>query len=240
MPKELTLSQGYVAIVDDEDYEQLSTWKWSLHTNPSGTMYARRRGWDGAKLCWIWMHRAVTQCPIGMDVDHINHNGLDNRKENLRVCSRSQNHQNKRKQRKYKGSQYKGVYPYNKTSFWIAQVENKKLGIYRTELDAAIAYDLAALELFGVYALLNFPSHDYTETKAPESIRLKSGKTSPYRGVCFHAAAKKYVATLRHQGQNHYLGLYETAEEAALAYDTKAKELCGCGAKLNFPNEVKP
>ena len=115
------------------------------------------------------MHREITNAPKGMQVDHINGNTLDNRKENLRVCTRSQNMMNRGKQNNNK-SGYKGVsymkkkdpnYEYPKP--WRAQIKcptNQKvihLGCYKYPEQAARAYDKKAIELFGEYAQLNFP-----------------------------------------------------------------------------------
>ena len=93
-----------------------------------------------------------------LDVDHINHDGLDNRKENLRICTRSQNMMN---QRVYKNNKsgYKGVYWHKANSYWVSQIrKNKKsiyLGYFKDKTVAAKAYNKAALEIFGKYALLN-------------------------------------------------------------------------------------
>ena len=96
--KEIPLSKGFVALVDDEDYEFLSQWKW--HVNIRGTnKYAQSRkyirGVGNDKM--VKMHRLVMKPKNGEDVDHINGNSLDNRKQNLRLCSRGQNVSNKRK-----------------------------------------------------------------------------------------------------------------------------------------------
>lgn len=82
--KEIPLTQGYVTLVDDADYEWLSRWKWHYHGG-----YAERG--DG-----VLMHREITDCPAGKEVDHINHDPLDNRRENLRVVTRWQNMLNRR------------------------------------------------------------------------------------------------------------------------------------------------
>ena len=84
--KEIKLSNGYVSLVDDGDYKMLKQFKWSAIVTPR-TAYAYRSYWDKEKksVRSVSMHRLIMDFPDGMQVDHINHNGLDNRKENLRV-----------------------------------------------------------------------------------------------------------------------------------------------------------
>lgn len=90
-------------------------------------------------------------------VDHINHNGLDNRKSNLRVCTVQQNTQNKNKDRGCTSS-YKGVSKRSRGSRWVVMVRNKHVGYFDTELLAAKAYDEEAKKQYGEYACLNFPN----------------------------------------------------------------------------------
>lgn len=105
------------------------------------------------------MHRAILNVPKGYKTDHRNHNGLDNRKQNLRIATNSENQQNQ-KIRKNGTSQYKGVSWNSKHKLWYAQIKlNNKvkwLGDYKNEIEAAKAYDEAAKELFGEFALTNF------------------------------------------------------------------------------------
>jgi hypothetical protein len=94
-----------------------------------------------------------------MEVDHWNHDGLDNRRENLRVCTKAQNNHNCRKHRwhngEYTSSKYKGVC-WNKTEKkWMAYIHRKTLGYFRTEEEAALAYNAAATRDFGEFAVLN-------------------------------------------------------------------------------------
>lgn len=156
--KEIKLTQGYVALVDDEDYEYLNQWKW--YANQRGKYYYARRTLrnEQNKFSWITMHRLIMNPPKGMDVDHINHNTLDNRKCNLRVCTRSQNCRNTTPCGK---SKYLGVYfSYYKDKSYIhsdilINGKKKHLGSFKTEEDAALAYNKTALELYGEYANLN-------------------------------------------------------------------------------------
>lgn len=147
--KEIVLSNGMVTLVDDDDFDRVNKTNWYYHKQ-CGIAYNSKRD----KL-----HRYV----LGVNdpkvfVDHINHNKLDNRKENLRICSKQQNNSNKLKQ-DGKTSPYKGVHLEAKSAKWISQItfnyENIFLGRYDSEIQAAIAYNNAAVKYFGEFALLN-------------------------------------------------------------------------------------
>ena len=109
------------------------------------------------------MHRLITNAPKGLMVDHINHNGLDNRRKNLRLCTVSQNNRNRRPiTRPNKGSKYKGVTFDKKRNLFKAEIQHNKkkyfLGRFKSQIKAAQAYDKKARELFGEFAYLNFPA----------------------------------------------------------------------------------
>lgn len=118
----------------------------------------RKSEFPGTKL--ISMHRQITGVVDGMDVDHINGDGLDNRRENLRICSHADNQKSHRKHVSWAGkptaSKYKGVHWHRKNSKWCAKLANKYIGSFQIEEDAAIAYDNKARELFGAFAKTNF------------------------------------------------------------------------------------
>jgi hypothetical protein len=107
----------------------------------------------------IYMHLEIMSAPDGMEVDHMNGNGLDNRRENLRLCTRAQNRMNSVK-RIGKSSTFKGVYWHKNCRKWRAslKLDGKEIhiGYFNTELEAAEAYDEKALELFGEFAKPNF------------------------------------------------------------------------------------
>jgi len=155
--KEIPLTQGKVAIVDDEDFEELNQHKWCLSGDGK---YARRCIGNNIG---IYMHSVIVNTPKGMETDHINHNTLDNQRENLRVCTGSQNMKNRDKQNN-NTSGYKGVtYITNKTKRvkrWLAQTMEKRkhivIGYFNTAEEAALAYDKYALENHGEFAITNF------------------------------------------------------------------------------------
>lgn len=149
-------SNGAVVIVDAEDYDKLSKIKWRL-VNQGNTQYAVSGKRVNRKVKRIFMHRVIMNTPKGFCTDHVNHNGLDNRKKNLRICTNSQNQMNKIKNNQC-ALKYKGVWKskYNK---WIANLELNGKGIYlgtfNTEVEAALAYNTGALRYFGEFAFLN-------------------------------------------------------------------------------------
>jgi len=156
----IPLTKGQNAIVDVEDFEQMNQWNWCAHWNErSQTFYATRNNGRDVK-----MHRVILGCKKGEEVDHINHNGLDNRKSNLRKCSSSQNSCNRR-MRKDNTSGIKGVYWYKLRAQWKAQIQvngkNKHLGFFSSKEEAAQIYSEAAKKLHGEFAFpgqLNYPA----------------------------------------------------------------------------------
>jgi hypothetical protein len=155
----IKLKDNYFVMVDDEDYERISQIKWSLHdkTNKSLMIYARSTKKYGS----IYMHRFIMNANKDQKIDHINGNGLDNRKENLRFATHQENNFNKKP---YENNQcgYKGVRQVNNRSKpYIATITYNALaryiGSYYTVEEAAKAYDKKATELFGEFAYLNFP-----------------------------------------------------------------------------------
>ena len=157
--KKIPLTQGKFALIDDEDFELLSQHKW-FAAKLGKTFYAARKIYCKPKQTTRYMHRQILRPEKQKEVDHINHDGLDNRRCNLRVCTRSQNLQNQRFSRGG-SSKYRGIYYSRKKNKWRAQIgikAHKKtyLGYFDDEKEAAKAYDVAAKELFGEFACLNF------------------------------------------------------------------------------------
>jgi hypothetical protein len=160
--KLIPLTQGHFAIVDDADFENVNQHKWSYHHTGYAMRQVRvRPGRGGQKN--EWLHRRLMQPGEGLEVDHINHNKLDNRRANLRVCTKQQNRQNRKA---YKGtsSGFKGVTWNTREQKWYVKIsvngQRKHIGVFDSAEDAARAYDVAAREHFGAFACLNFPSKD--------------------------------------------------------------------------------
>jgi len=147
---EIMLTKGHKAIVDVVDYDRLirmGTWR----AIPSGnTTYAATMDAELGKQ--LLMHRAILECPDGMVIDHINGNGLDNRRVNLRICSHAENLHNSRPMR---GCRYKGVWRRKGYDLWYAVVNRKRVGSFRSEREAALAYNRAAKQEYGEFAYLN-------------------------------------------------------------------------------------
>ena len=156
--KKIELTQDKFTIVDDDDYPWLSSFKWSV----SADGYAIRNkklGYGKNNKRFEYMHKTVMHCDGSIkQVDHINLDRLDNRKSNLRLCSMEQNRKN-RKKTKNNTSGFKGVYFHKDTEKWLAQIKSDKkhyhLGLFIDKVEAARAYDKAALRLHGEYANIN-------------------------------------------------------------------------------------
>ena len=161
--KELELTKGKVALVDDEDFDRVSSWRWKAvkmgrHWRAVRTIRTGP-GVDGCRGT-IYLHRQITNAPKGMDVDHIDGDSLNNQKSNLRVCTRSENIANSRVQIRKKSSRFKGVIWLKKNSCWQAGITIGGKYIYlkslQLEEDAARCYDEAARTRFGDFARVNF------------------------------------------------------------------------------------
>lgn len=150
--KQIPLTKGLVAIVDDEDYERVSIFKWNAGHNERRTCYAQRATRDKT----IMMHRFILGAQDEQEVDHIDGDGLNNQKSNLRLCSRRENQWHKRG---WAPSGFKGVYPMGKK--WRAVItaygHKHYLGCFDSPVAAARMYDQAARQLHGDFAYLNFP-----------------------------------------------------------------------------------
>lgn len=160
--KEIALTNSPLkAIVDDEWYDYLMQWKWQLGTTGDAIRTARIGEFGKPTQSTVRMHRVVNGTPDGLQTDHRNLNRLDNRTDNLRTATPGQNCGNTPPLRKRadRFSQYKGVCFYIKTQKWRAHIRKdnvlKHLGYFEREIDAAKAYNAAALRVFGEFARLN-------------------------------------------------------------------------------------
>lgn len=157
--KLIPLTQGLFAQVDNRNYDWLMQWNWFAHKN-RGTYYAERWGREGDKRIMIRMHRVIMNTPENMVVDHRDHNGLNCLEENMRNCSDLQNRRNRKA---WGNSKYLGVTIIksgNRNGRITAtiSVNGKKthLAVCKTEIEAAMIYDVKAKEVYGEFANLNF------------------------------------------------------------------------------------
>ncbi len=160
--KRIPLSQGKFAIVDDEDYDWLSKYKWNL-CGEEGRYYGKRSGPRNGKgnQTTIMLHREILGLSPGDSIyaDHIDHDTLNCRKANLRICTASQNRMNTLKHTHHKGrkttSDYKGV-TRSSGGKWSVTVSGQYVGLFDDQLHAAYAYDKKAREIHGQFAHCNF------------------------------------------------------------------------------------
>ena len=157
---EIELTQGKVALIDDEDWSLIKDYRW--RADKKGRTYyavAYVRGSGKKNYRQIYMHTLIMTPKDGEEVDHVDSNGCNNQKYNLRVCSGEQNKRNKQKQQGNYTSKFKGVYWFKRANKWRAQINvaNKSihLGYFLEENDAAKAYNIAALRYFGKFAKIN-------------------------------------------------------------------------------------
>jgi hypothetical protein len=158
--KEIQLTKGKVALVDDEDFEYLNQFKWYASRAKNGFYVHRALKGINRKQIKTSIHRVIMKAEKGIIIDHVDGNGLNNQKNNLRICTLGQNQMNRGAQLNNK-SGFKGVHYFNNTTDknWIAKISyNKKiiyLGSYSNPIDAARAYNEAAIKYHGEFANLN-------------------------------------------------------------------------------------
>lgn len=156
--KELMLTNGTVVKVDDADYDMLNMYSWSMAKSKKLYYAVRTIRYQDGKRKIVLMHRLIMDTPHGMDCDHKDGDGLNNQRDNLRNCTRSQNSQNKVVSCKTR-SGYKGISLDHKRNKWLARIKVGErtlfLGYHDDPIQAALAYNEAALEHFGEYAKIN-------------------------------------------------------------------------------------
>lgn len=172
--------------------------------------------------CIVYLHRLLTNCPEGLVVDHINGDSLDNRLFNLRVCTPAQNSRNtKIRDGRLRGTRFFGKFNYFNATI---RCDDKTyfLGCYKTELDAALAYDNAARILHGEYASLNYPNvpSKYSTIQEIRDGARRRGRMgqSGYRGVSRRSNGFEAYCKDKLTKKKKRIGLYPTPEEAYAAY----------------------
>jgi len=153
--QQIPLSKGHFATIDDDDYPLVSQFKWTYDNG-----YVVRKVTIAPKRYKkILLHRFLVNALPGQMVDHADGNGLNNSRTNLRLCNGSQNNAN-RKVQQQRRSKYKGVRKSTHANTWFATIgyRNKSifLGCFKTEEEAAVAYDQKKKELYGEFAHTNF------------------------------------------------------------------------------------
>lgn len=224
-------ANGKCAVVDDDVFEVLSKYNWWCNSDG----YAIRIEYkNGRYHRQIFMHKEILSVEKGLQVDHINRNILDNRRSNLRPATPSQNQIN-RVALSNNTSGFKGVSFDSKSDKWRAYLikdgDQLNLGFYTAKEDAAKAYNVKAVELFGEFALLN--DVDHTGFK----INTRK-KYSDYKGVSFDKHNQKWTSTLIIKGKNKHLGRFDSEHDAARMYNFWALDLFGEYARINEIKEV--
>lgn len=218
----IPLTRGQFAIIDDEDFPLLGDRPWHAYWNKdSKTFYAKQsyrdsNGKNKARL----MHRIIMDSPsLPIEIDHKNHNGLDNRKENLRLATRSQNVANSRSTSGL--SQFRGVSLTRNRNLWRAKIctNNREtcLGHYLTEIEAAQAYNNEARIRFGEFATLN-----EVPDGSPKKVVIYDPSTN---GTSFNKQCKKWCGYVRVNGKHKHLGLFATQVEALAAVSKFKQEI---------------
>jgi len=202
---EIVLLSGDISVLDTEDARRLSAWQWSLHDG-----YAARRHVVGGKLVRVFMHRAIMDVPVGMEVDHINRNRLDNRRENLRIVAGWFNAQNCRPG----VSGVRGVTFHRQTGKWNARIRVNgraiSLGLFESIPEAASA-GLYAEKIYGREG--DRLPYDVT----PIGIRSRANNKYGMIGVSFNRNRGRWEAWVTVGKKKVHLGMFDTIEAAAAA-----------------------
>jgi hypothetical protein len=249
--KTIQLSRGKFALVDDEDFDYLNQFKWTAQKSTKGDLWyatrsVRKKIIHNGEIYWntkiVSMHREILGLTFNdteIMGDHVNNDTLDNQRHNLRKATVTQNMKNRRS-KGTKTSKYKGVNQRGVANQWRATIHNGEkiihLGTFASETDAALAYNLAAIEFHGEFANLNNVEH--TKDYIPQRIKTHKipNTTSKYRGVCFVKSTNNWQTSIKANGRIIHIGIYKTELDAAQAYNNAAKEYHGNIASLNAVN----
>lgn len=226
---------GLFALVDEGDYWLVSPYLWTPRKDDD-RFYAVTNATESR----LTMHRYIMGAPRGVQVDHVNGNGLDNRRgENLRFAEQWQNMANRTKNRNG-SSAYKGVSLRKESGKWRAQIQcrGKKLmiGDFLTEEAAADAYQQKAKELFGDYASTRSAPAPLASVAAIDvPLQSRRRPKSGYHGVL--KWGRRFISQIGTWPHREKLGPFDTAEEAARAFDSALLRVGGNPLFLNFPQE---
>jgi hypothetical protein len=169
--RRIYLGEGQWTILDQQDYYRLNNFRWFLKGNGKKFYALRSFKYDSVRTKSVSMHKEIMNPPPGLLVDHRNGLSLDNRRENLRIATHAQNSCNTRIDKTKTTSRFRGVYLQKRSGRWIARIyfqgQRIWIGIFDSELEAARAYDRAAIKYHGEFARLNFPREDYANETCP-------------------------------------------------------------------------
>lgn len=222
--------KDYTVLIDAADWEKVGQYNWYMQ-NERGYLRARK---DGRTVA---LHRLLLDAPQGLCVDHINGDPLDNRRQNLRLCTHSENMRNRR----IRSGQSKGVTWRERDGKWEASIKvdgvNHFLGQYHDKAEAVRTYDAIARHYHGRFARTNHPG---TETMTLEGIRLSRAarvnhKTSRYIGVAKDKG--RWRALVQQGGRKLWSKHGDDPKALAKERDKQALVLLGSAAVLNFPIE---
>lgn len=226
MSREIPLTKGKVAIVDDEDYEFLSQWRWQYHEGyaVAGVYIGKVEDRNYYYNKRIWMHRLIMECPDEMVVDHIDGVGLNNTRKNLRICTPDQNRYNQRPQTG-RLSPYKGVTI--RGDRYIARIRKEgvlyNIGSFTNEIACANAYNYYAKKYFGEFARIN--EVDWMSLEEWSKYKSEVSRTSNYVGVSLDRRTGKYESYLSVKNKKYFLGYHKTEKDAVIARNNKIIEL---------------
>lgn len=160
----IPLGHDRVALIDDIDADLVRGFPWRVHHTERGVgAYARAEFMVERKRVKVLMHRVILSLRPGQFTDHIDGDGLNNQRANLRVCTHAENARNRHKRKQSDRSPYKGVYAYAKSGKWLSLIRDSEtgrqttIGVFDDPVEAARAYDVEARKRFGEFASLNFP-----------------------------------------------------------------------------------
>lgn len=173
--RKIPLGEGRFTIVDPQDYYRLNNFHWTIDGNGENIYATRNIMTASGKRTIMRMHREIMNAPDGILIDHRNNYGLDNRRANLRPATHAQNMQNRGKFRSNTTSQFIGVHLDKRDNNWKVQIRHQGktifIGRFDNEIDAARAYDRAAIKYHGEFARLNFPREDYINEICPSNSK---------------------------------------------------------------------